>query len=71
MNDEGRVALVSGLVMSSLMFLGLTFFTGGKPRAPRASRPFLREVGRESEALAGAVVGGPDDGGPEMSGNQA
>jgi len=41
--DEGRVALVAGLVMSSLMFLGLTLFTGGKPRVPRSPKPFLRE----------------------------
>lgn len=42
-SDEDRVALVAGLVMSSLMFLGLTFFTGGRPRVPRAPMPFLRE----------------------------
>ena len=38
-SDEGRVALVSGLVFSSLSFLFLTFFTGG---APRPTKPFLQ-----------------------------
>ncbi len=39
-SDEGRVGLVSGLVLSSLMFLSLTFLTG---RAPRPVQPFLRD----------------------------
>jgi serine/threonine protein kinase len=48
-SDEGRVALVSGLVMSSLSLLFLTFFTGGTPRAPR---PFL-------QGSVGGSAGGP------------
>lgn len=39
-SDEGRVALVSGLVLSSLMFLFLTFLSGN---APRPVPPFLRD----------------------------
>jgi len=33
LNDEGKVGVVSGLVMSSLMFVLLQFFTGGKPKS--------------------------------------
>ena len=40
MSDEGRVGLVSGLVLSSLSFLFLTFLTG---RPPRPTQPFLRD----------------------------
>ncbi|MGB2986097.1 MAG: serine/threonine-protein kinase [Phycisphaerae bacterium] len=36
--DEGRVALVAGLVMCSIAFLGLLFFTGRRRRAPK---PFV------------------------------
>ncbi|MDO8630120.1 MAG: serine/threonine-protein kinase [Phycisphaerales bacterium] len=57
-SDEDRVALVAGLVMSSLMFLGLTFFTGGKPRASRAPRPFLRESGSDPSAASERTSGG-------------
>jgi len=39
-SDEGRVVLVSGLVLSSLSFLLLTFFTGGRPRP---TQPFLQD----------------------------
>lgn len=39
-SDEGRVGLVSGLVLSSLSFLFLTFVTG---RPPRPTQPFLRD----------------------------
>ncbi len=38
-SEDGRVGLVSGLVLSSLSFLSLMLFTGGRPR-PAA--PFLR-----------------------------
>jgi len=40
--DEGRVALVSGLVFSSLLFLSLmlSFLTGG---SPRSAQPFLQD----------------------------
>jgi hypothetical protein len=58
LSDEGRVALVAGLVMSSLMFLGLTFFTGGKPRAPRGPLPFLRESGSDGSAASERTSGG-------------
>lgn len=44
-SDEGRVGLVSGLVFSSISFLFLTLFTGGKPRSPR---PFLQATAIES-----------------------
>ena len=40
LSDEGRVGLVSGLVLSSMAFLFLTFLTG---RAPRPTEPFLRD----------------------------
>ena len=36
LSDEGRTAVMGGLVMSSIMFLGLTLFTG---RTPRRSEP--------------------------------
>ena len=36
--DEGHAALITGLVMCSLLFLGLTFFTG---RRCRTREPFL------------------------------
>jgi hypothetical protein len=39
-SEEGRVGLVSGLVLSSLSFLFLTFVTG---RPPRPTQPFLRD----------------------------
>jgi len=41
-SDEERVALVSGLVLSSLLFLTLmlTFLTGGRPRP---TQPFLQD----------------------------
>jgi hypothetical protein len=39
-SEEGRVGLVSGLVLSSLSFLLLTFVTG---RPPRPTQPFLRD----------------------------
>jgi len=45
-SEEGRVGLVSGLVLSSLSFLLLTFFTGGRPRP---TQPFLQD----SESGAG------------------
>ena len=32
LDDEGKTAVVGGLVMSSISFLGLTFFTGRNPR---------------------------------------
>ncbi len=34
LDDEGRTAVMGGLVMSSITFLGLTFFTGRNPRRP-------------------------------------
>ncbi len=34
--DEGRVALIAGLVLCSLMFLGLVLFTGRKRRIPKS-----------------------------------
>ena len=40
--DEGRIALVTGLVLSSLSFLYLSLFTG---RAPRPITAFLNESG--------------------------
>jgi hypothetical protein len=49
--DEGRVALVAGLVMSSISLLALTFLTGGKPRKPEEAPPFLREVEPEATSL--------------------
>jgi serine/threonine protein kinase len=39
LGDEGRVALVAGLVMSSLLFLTLGLFTG---RRPRPVKPFIQ-----------------------------
>jgi len=50
-DDGERVALISGLVMSSIMFLVLSLFTGGKPRPPRSPKPFLR--GGEGEQPLG------------------
>jgi hypothetical protein len=44
--------------MSSLMFLGLTFFTGGRPRVPRAPMPFLREPGSDRSAASERTSGG-------------
>jgi len=38
LGDEGRIALIAGLVMCSLALLFLFFFTGGKPRR---SQPFV------------------------------
>jgi len=55
--DEGRVALIAGLVMSSILFLFLflTLFTGRKRRAPR---PFVMgDSGRRGE---------PDSDGPSV-----
>ncbi len=56
-SDGGRVGLVSGLVLSSLSFLLLTFFTGGKPRL---AQPFLQAndtstADDRSDAPAGGV----------------
>lgn len=34
LDDEGKTAIVAGLVMSSVAFVGLTFFTGRSPRRP-------------------------------------
>jgi hypothetical protein len=31
LDDEGKTGVVAGLVMSSIAFLGLTFFTGRAP----------------------------------------
>jgi hypothetical protein len=45
LGDEGRVALVAGLVMSSLLFLSLGLFTG---RRPRPAKPFI-QGGSETE----------------------
>ncbi len=52
--DGDRVALIAGLTMSSLMFLGLTLLTGGKPRRPHVPKPFLR--GSESVDSPSAEV---------------
>lgn len=40
--DEGRVAMVSGLVINSIMFLFLSLFTGGKPKPVVPPQPFLQ-----------------------------
>ena len=37
LDDEGKTAVTGGLVMSSIAFLGLTFFTGRNARRPGAS----------------------------------
>jgi hypothetical protein len=51
--DEGRVALISGLVMCSILFLGLTLFTGRRRRSPK---PFvLVDVGRGTRGDAAAT----------------
>ena len=52
-SDEGRVALISGLVMCSLMFLVLTLFTGRRRRSPK---PFvLVDIGRGTQGDAAAA----------------
>jgi serine/threonine protein kinase len=56
LDDESRVALVAGLVMSSLLFLGLTLFTGGKSRAPRTPKPFLQDMGRAGGEPEAAIA---------------
>ncbi len=38
LDDQGRIGVITGLVMFSLLFLGLTLFTGRRRRAPR---PFV------------------------------
>jgi hypothetical protein len=55
-SDEGRVGLVSGLVLSSLSFLLLTFFTGGRPHP---IQPFLQdsESGTDRPAVVASPVG--------------
>ena len=60
--DEGRVALIAGLVMCSLLFLVLVLFTGGKRRTPR---PFLTSdhapVGNaDYDHGQGDAIGGSD-----------
>ncbi len=55
--DEGRVALVTGLVLSSLAFLFLTFFTGGQPRPVQ---PFLRDSESGGDAPAAAISPGSE-----------
>jgi len=50
--DEGRVALVAGLVMSSLLFLILGLFTG---RRPRPAKPFVRGAAAMPPPLIDAV----------------
>jgi len=54
-SDGGRVGLVSGLVLSSLSLLLLTFFTGGRPRP---TQPFLQdsEFGADRPAVAASPV---------------
>ena len=47
--DEGRIALVSGLVLSSIALIFLQFFTGGKPRP---LKPFLRGLDVEDQPAA-------------------
>ena len=54
--DDERVGLVTGLVMSSLGLIGLTLFTGRKPRPPQ---PFLRE--QDSGVLADGYGVGSDE----------
>lgn len=66
--DEGRVAMVSGLVICSIAWLAMLFFTGGRPRRPR---PFLTEAktpvvaqgaaGVNAEKSAGLSVAAPRD----------
>jgi hypothetical protein len=57
-SDEERVALVSGLVLSSLLFLSLmlSFLTGGRPRP---TQPFLQdsESGADRPAAVASPVG--------------
>lgn len=74
---EGRVALISGLVMCSIVFLGLLLFTGRKPRTPKpfvvndtddVGRPFsppsaVDAVG-DTEPREGVPFPGGDGGNP-------
>jgi hypothetical protein len=50
LGDEGRVALIAGLVMCSLAFLYLFFFTGGKRRR---TQPFVLDT-EEDRVLPGS-----------------
>ena len=51
--DEARAALITGLVMCSLMFLGLTLFTGRK----RRPKPFLQTGPSGHDVIAADNVG--------------
>ncbi|MFH1109623.1 MAG: serine/threonine-protein kinase [Planctomycetota bacterium] len=64
--DEGRVALVSGLVFSSLLFLSLmlSFLTGG---SPRSAQPFLQDG--ESGSLGVGSAAAPSGARPRRSGS--
>ncbi len=71
--DEGRVLLVSGLVLCSILFIGLNLFTG-RPRRPRPQKPFLQgsDPGTEPADSDGSVPkpppgsGAPEDDSPDI-----
>ena len=68
-DDTGAAFLIAGLVVSSLLFLFLTFFTGRRPRQPKpfltgsapGTVPFGPPVNQEDGVERIVAVGDPDE----------